>query len=449
MAIFSSLRREEREAVALLQIGTILEYFDLMLYVHMAVVLNDLFFPKTDPHTSDLLTAFAFCSTFVLRPFGAIIFGYIGDHIGRKTTVIITTMMMAASCLVMANLPTYAQIGITAAWAVTACRVIQGLSSMGEIVGAEIYLTELIKSNARYPAVALMACSSAFGTMMALTVAMLVFALGLEWRLAFWFGACIAVVGTLARTRLRETPDFADMKRRMRRAVEESSHDGLEKASQLLQKTNMIWKEKVDWKSTGIFFMLYSAWPVCFYFSYIHCGLILKNTFHYTADEIIKQNFIVSIIQCFSFLFFALISGRIDPLRILKFKVFMMIPFVLICPYLLFHVQTPMHLFLIQSFVMLFSLTPAPAMPIFVVSFPIFKRFTFMSFLYATTRALMYVVTSFGLVWLTKFYGHWGLWVIMMPMCATFLWGVYHFENREKEFKKPLAMVKTPEFSNT
>lgn len=433
MAIFSSLKRDEREAVALLQIGTILEYFDLMLYVHMASVLNDIFFPKTDPHTAALLTAFAFCSTFILRPFGAIFFGYIGDRIGRKSTVILTTMMMAFSCIIMANLPTYAQIGITAAWAVTLCRVIQGLSSMGEIVGAEIYLTELIKSNARYPAVGLMACSSAFGTMMALAVSMLVFALGLEWRLAFWFGACIALVGTIARTRLRETPDFADMKRRMKLAIENSNEEGLGQAAQLLKKTNYTWKEKINWKSTWIFFLLYSAWPVCFYFSYIHCGLILKNEFHFTSEQIIKQNFIVSIIQCISFLFFALISGKIAPLKILKFKIFTLFPFVLLCPYLLYNSSSYLHIFFIQSFVMLFSLTPAPAMPIFVNSFPIFKRFTLMSFLYATTRALMYVITSFGLVWLTKFFGHWGLWWIMIPMCVTFYVGVIHFEKKQLE----------------
>ncbi|WP_417905076.1 hypothetical protein [Candidatus Tisiphia endosymbiont of Micropterix aruncella] len=56
-----------------------------MLYVHMAILMNELFFPKTDPHTTNLLAATAVCSTFVLRPIGALIFGWIGDNIGRKT----------------------------------------------------------------------------------------------------------------------------------------------------------------------------------------------------------------------------------------------------------------------------------------------------------------------------------------------------------------------------
>src|SRR3990167_7686 len=145
MKLLSSLSRSQRESIGLLSIGTFLEYFDLMLYVHMAVLLNELFFPKTDPHTASLIAAFAFCSTFVLRPVGALIFGYIGDNIGRKTTMIITTMMMSISCVIMANLPTYAEIGISAAWVVTICRMVQGLSSMGEIMGAVIYITEITK----------------------------------------------------------------------------------------------------------------------------------------------------------------------------------------------------------------------------------------------------------------------------------------------------------------
>ncbi len=107
-----SLTKEQKEAVGLLSIRTFLEYFDLMLYVHMAVLLNELFFPKADPLISSLLSATAFCSTYIFRPVGALIFGWLGDNIGSKVTVVITTFMMAISCITMDNLPTYAQIGI-------------------------------------------------------------------------------------------------------------------------------------------------------------------------------------------------------------------------------------------------------------------------------------------------------------------------------------------------
>ena len=129
------LTREQKESIGLLQIGTFLEYFDLMLYVHMAVLLNELFFPETDPLTTRLIAALSFSSVFILRPFGAIIFGYIGDNFGRKLTVIITTTLMAVSCIIMYILPTYNDIGITASYIMILCRAMQGMSSMGEVIG--------------------------------------------------------------------------------------------------------------------------------------------------------------------------------------------------------------------------------------------------------------------------------------------------------------------------
>ncbi len=72
-AVNQKLTKEQKEAIGLLSIGTFLEYFDLMLYVHMAVLLNELFFPKYDPHVMQLLSALAFCSTYLLRPIGALI----------------------------------------------------------------------------------------------------------------------------------------------------------------------------------------------------------------------------------------------------------------------------------------------------------------------------------------------------------------------------------------
>ena len=106
-ASVQKLTKEQKQAVGILSIGTFLEYFDLMLYVHMAVLLNDLFFSKEDEFSLQLLSAFSFCITFIFRPIGAILIGRLGDRIGRKATVIITTTTMSISCIVMANLPTW------------------------------------------------------------------------------------------------------------------------------------------------------------------------------------------------------------------------------------------------------------------------------------------------------------------------------------------------------
>jgi MFS family permease len=104
----------------------------------MAFMLNNLFFPPTDTHTQSLLSAFTFCTSFIFRPFGALLFGYIGDKYGRRITVIITTLLMAITCLIMSMAPTYNQVGITAVWIITCCRIVQVITSMGEITAAQL-----------------------------------------------------------------------------------------------------------------------------------------------------------------------------------------------------------------------------------------------------------------------------------------------------------------------
>lgn len=155
------------------------------------------------------------------KPIGALIFGWIGDTIGRKVTVIITTFMMAFSCIIIASLPTYAEIGITAAVIVSIvivsiCRIIQGMTSMGEIIGSELYLTETIKRPQQYMSVALISFFAVLGATFALGVAFISTSYNFNWRYAFWFGALVALVVSLARTTLLETPEFADTKLRMK-----------------------------------------------------------------------------------------------------------------------------------------------------------------------------------------------------------------------------------------
>lgn len=427
MAIFTSLSRQQKEAIGLLQVGSFLEYFDLLLYVHMAVLLNELFFPKTDPHTASLLAAFAFCSTYVLRPFGALLFGWIGDNMGRKSTVIITSMMMAFSCLVMAILPTYEQIGILAAWIVTICRVVQGLSSMGEIIGAEIYVTEITQPPAQYVAVSLIDLAAYIGGAAAVGVAALVTIKGFDWRHAFWVGACIAVIGSVARTKLRETPEFLEKK--LKATLKKKERDGKNKTLQLFLS-----QEKVDKKVMTAFFATYCGWPLSFYLVFMHFTPLLKGMGK-SAQEIIVHNFFLSLVLCAVFLFWGLLSYRVNPLKISKLKGVGFLLLSLFLPVWLSYVTTSSDLLLIQILLIVFALSALPSNSIFIRHFPILKRFTVTSFLYALTRALMYVLTSFGLVYFTLWLGNWGTWLITLPVGISFYWGVRYFEKLERRME--------------
>jgi len=439
MHVMIRLSKERKEAIFLLQIGTFLEYFDLMLFVHMAVVLNELFFPKFDPFTNSLLSAFAFCSTFALKPVGALVFGYIGDKVGRKHTVIITTIVMAISCLIMANVPTYAQIGITASWVITICRGLQGMSSIGESIGAELYTAELIPVPLRYKAVGYIGFAGVVGMVVSLIVAKVILSLGINWRIVFWIGAIIALVGSAARVTLRESPDFSDAKRRLLNMLEKA-----EKNPNLLNE-NPAWEEKVNKKTSLAYFLIFCGWPFCFYFSYVHCGGILKEQFHYTKEALIHHNLMISIFNLVGLFLFIRLTEKIHPLIILKAKLIIYIPFLFMVPWLLLNTKSDSTIFIIQIFGVIFGHSTIPAKAIFLMHFPIFKRFRYASMITAISHVTLYIITSFGLVYAVKFFGEYGILLISLPVTFSFLWGLLHFEKLEKDSGEYKYLLQKPD----
>ncbi|WP_341793923.1 MULTISPECIES: MFS transporter [unclassified Rickettsia] len=420
-----SLTRQQKEAIGLLSIGTFLEYFDLMLYVHMAVVLNDLFFPKTDPKVASLLSAAAFCSTYVLRPFAAITIGWIGDNIGRKATVIITTFIMAVSCVVMATLSTYEEKGIIVSCIMIICRMSQGISSMGEIIGAELYATETTKPPAQYLCVGIIAISSLLGGISALVFGIISTTYLLNWRYAFWGGAIIALVGFLARTRLRESTEFVDAKRRIKKTLEDFGIN----TDKLPYKEYV--DEKVNKKTCLAYFLILTLWPACFYLIYIHCANLLKTNFNYSASEIIKNSLCISVVQLILMVILVFLTLKFHPLKILKIKGIVFLLFMPISIYFLNNIITAADLFKVQLLLAIISTNP-PTSPIIFKNFPIFKRFTFTSLLYAFSKIFIYVITSFGMAYLVTILGNYGILLIMMPVGIVFYYGLTHFESLER-----------------
>jgi MHS family proline/betaine transporter-like MFS transporter len=427
----AKLDKNTKEAIGLLSIGTFLEYFDLMLYIHMAVLLNELFFPKTDPFTASLITAFSFCSTYVLRPFAALIFGWIGDNIGRRTTLIITTFLMSISCLIMVVVPTYAQIGIAATWIITICRVIQGMSSMGERVGAEIYLTEITTPPKQYPIVTLIAGFGTLGMFAALGVATFVTSYGMNWRYAFGFGISVALIGAVARTRLKETLDFVDFKKYSRAKLEQQNID-IKKIEEALDAP--IFTQKVPSKTSWALFFIQCAYPIGFYFIYGYCSDILKVKFHLPPEAVIQNNLIVSLFELVEVLIILpILSYYIYPLKIMRVKLVLFFAGVVVCPYLLSIATSSYDIFLVQVILTCVAIGITPATAIIYQHFPIARRFTYAAFIYALARAIMYIITSFAIIYLVDKFGYYGIIIIMLPIILGYMFGLDHFEKLEKE----------------
>src|SRR5215213_98151 len=140
---------EERKVIFASSLGTVFEWYDFYLYATLAPFFAALFFPKGND-TAALLSAFAtYAAGFLVRPFGAIVFGRIGDLVGRKYTFLITIVVMGASTFAVGLLPSYASIGFVAPLLLVSLRLLQGLALGGEYGGAATYVAEHAPDNRR------------------------------------------------------------------------------------------------------------------------------------------------------------------------------------------------------------------------------------------------------------------------------------------------------------
>lgn len=399
MTTTSRLTRQQKESVFLLSLGTFLEYFDLMLYIHMAVLLNELFFPQTDPGVAKMLGAFAFASTFLFRPIGGFIIGKIGDKIGRKKTVLITTFTMAACCITMAVLPTYAEIGITASAIMILCRALQGFSSMGELTGAMLYVMESFKQPQRYIFSFMVSMQREVGTFIALVVASLSvsFENPFSWRLAFVFGAVIAVVGFAARTRLRETPEFVDYTRRLR--IKRGLDFSLDKNKYDDQKINL---------KTSIYLLIqFFIGSIAYCSAYVYMSDIMKQNLGLSGADVIKRNVVISIFSMSFYILIINLSKRYHPAKIgLIFSkvVICYIPIMIV----LFNFTDNQVTISILQMLLLFPCLYAATDIVFFRHFPVTRRFTAVATIFGI-GGLIFAFTPSIMLPLTSHFGHYGL----------------------------------------
>jgi MHS family proline/betaine transporter-like MFS transporter len=316
------LTKEQVQNVSILSIGAFLEHFDRMLHVHMASVINESFFPTTDPFLKELIFAFSFCSNYFLTPFGALFFGYIGDFIGRKAVIVLSSMIMAGCSIIVSFLPTYAQIGIAAPIILTLCRMIQGVSGISEVNGVEIYLIESIKPPLQYCVVALIPACSIIGSAAALGLTHLftnrILFIADSWRLAFFIGSIIAIIGLVARRSLKDVSEFTDRQKLLKKQF---------------KKANIEWNQNnaainpiIPLETSLAYFCINCAMPFCFFFIYFYCGEILKLKFDFTPSQVVSNNVWPSIINIPAVLlvvFLGLLSQKLDLLNIIKCKLYL------------------------------------------------------------------------------------------------------------------------------
>ncbi|MFB8174608.1 glycine betaine/L-proline transporter ProP [Streptomyces sp. NPDC055966] len=205
-----------RRAVKAAALGNAMEWFDFGVYSYIAVTLGKVFFPSGSP-TAQLLSTFgAFAAAFLVRPLGGMVFGPLGDRVGRQKVLAVTMIMMAAGTFAIGLVPSYASIGVGAPLLLLAARLVQGFSTGGEYAGASTFIAEYAPDRKRgffgswleFGTLAGYICGAGLVTLMTalLSPADL---LSWGWRIPFLIAGPMGVIGLYLRMRLEETPAFA------------------------------------------------------------------------------------------------------------------------------------------------------------------------------------------------------------------------------------------------
>ncbi|KRD26553.1 MULTISPECIES: MFS transporter [Acidovorax] len=210
---------EERKVIFASSLGTVFEWYDFYLYGSLAAIIAKQFFSGLDAGSAFIFALLAFAAGFIVRPFGAIFFGRLGDMIGRKYTFLVTILIMGLSTFIVGILPTYASIGVAAPVILIILRLLQGLALGGEYGGAATYVAEHAPHGKRGAYTAWIQTTATLGLFLSLMVILGTrTALGEEafgdwgWRIPFIVSILLLAISVWIRLSMNESPAFQKMK---------------------------------------------------------------------------------------------------------------------------------------------------------------------------------------------------------------------------------------------
>jgi MFS family permease len=210
---------EERKVLIASSLGTVFEWYDFILFGAIAPVVAKQFFAKADPATALIFALLAFAAGFIVRPFGALVFGRLGDLVGRKYTFLVTIVIMGFASFAVGLLPNYDSIGIAAPIMLISLRLLQGLAVGGEYGGAAVYVAEHAPANRRGEFTAWIQTTGTLGLLGSLLVILgCRTALGVAafadwgWRVPFLLSIILLAISVWIRLSMTESPAFARMK---------------------------------------------------------------------------------------------------------------------------------------------------------------------------------------------------------------------------------------------
>jgi len=215
-----------RNVIFASSLGTLIEWYDFYIFGALATVIASQFFPKGNDTVALLLTLATFATGFIVRPFGALIFGRIGDITGRKVAFLVTLLLMGLSTFAIGLLPTYEQVGILAPLLLVLLRLVQGLALGGEYGGAATYVAEHSPPGRRGYYTSFIQTTATLGLVVSLMMILGVKSQMSEaqfsdfgWRIPFLFSIVLIAVSYYIRRRMSESPMFAKIKSEGRASI--------------------------------------------------------------------------------------------------------------------------------------------------------------------------------------------------------------------------------------
>ncbi len=214
-----TMTAEERKVIFASSLGTVFEWYDFYLYGTLAAIIGKQFFSNLDPSSQVIFSLLAFAAGFIVRPFGALVFGRLGDMIGRKYTFLVTILIMGLSTFIVGVLPNYAAIGVAAPVILIGLRLLQGLALGGEYGGAATYVAEHAPHGRRGAYTSWIQTTATLGLFLSLLVilgtrTMLGEAAFAEWgwRVPFLVSIFLLGISVWIRLSMNESPAFKKMK---------------------------------------------------------------------------------------------------------------------------------------------------------------------------------------------------------------------------------------------
>lgn len=208
-------------------VGTLIEWYDFYIFGSLSTIIAAKFFPSENPTAALLATLATFAAGFIVRPFGALVFGRLGDLVGRKYTFLLTLVLMGLSTFLIGLVPTYAQIGALAPILVLVLRLIQGLALGGEYGGAATYVAEHSPVHRRGYYTSWIQTTATLGLFLSLGVILSIrrfvgvedFEQGNGWRFPFLLSIVLVIVSIIIRLKMSESPLYSKLKREGKTSV--------------------------------------------------------------------------------------------------------------------------------------------------------------------------------------------------------------------------------------